>query len=252
MNVSTRTIGVLVVLGAACGGETQARREAQANVQANARSTSIASPSTAANDQGRCEANAIDREASEYDTSGDDVPDVRKVFRRIGTPPAARLVLICREVDLNADGVKDVVRYYTEEGAPIREEEDRNFDGRMDAVKFFEEGHISRIEMDRDGNGSIDAKIFYERGKPVRSEIDSAGRSTADRWQPDRWEYFDNGRVVRMGMDMDGDGRVDRWDRDEEFRREQERRREEQERETAARQAAAAAQGDAGAAGDAG
>jgi len=168
----------------------------------------------------RCQADA-NHEVSEYDTSGDEYPDVRKVFLRVGEAPVFRLVLVCREADLNADGVKDVVRYYNDEGRPAREEADRDFDGQMDEVIFFEDGRIVRMEQDTAGNGRVDTKIFYEQGRPLRAERDLAGRSTATTWQPDRWEYYEEGRMVRAGSDMDGDGRVDRWDRDEEWREQQ-------------------------------
>lgn len=158
-------------------------------------------------------------EVSEYDTSGDDQPDVRKVFLRIGEGALARLVLVCRESDLNADGRKDVVRYYNDEGRPLREEADRNFDGTMDELTYFQEGQILRQEFDTQGDGKVDTKIFFDNGKPLRAERDLSARSTADRWQPDRWEYYEEGRVVRMGTDVDGDGKVDRWDRDSTMRR---------------------------------
>jgi hypothetical protein len=163
----------------------------------------------------RCAADEARNEVSEYDTSGDEYPDVRKVFLRVGDPPAVHLVLVCREADLNADGTRDVVRYYTDEGRPLREEADRDFDGQMDEILFFEGGRIARMEHDTTGDGMVDTKIFYEDGSPIRAERDVAGRSTPQRWAPDRWEYYENGRMIRMGTDLDGDGRVDRWDRDE-------------------------------------
>src|SRR4051812_20986319 len=158
-------------------------------------------------------------ETSEYDTSGDDLPDVRKVFLRVGDGTLARLVLVCRESDLNSDGAKDVIRYYTDEGRPLREEADRNFDGVMDEITIFQEGMIQRQEFDSTGDGKVDTKVFFDAGKPLRTERDLKARSTADKWQPDRWEYFEDGRVVRMGTDIDGDGTVDRWDRDSTVRR---------------------------------
>ena len=161
-----------------------------------------------------CDPSDPRHEVSEYDTSGDEVPDVRKVFLRVGEGTLARLVLVCRESDLNADGRKDVARYYNDEGRPVREEADRNFDGSMDEVTFFQEGQILRQEFDTQGDGKVDTKIFFDAGKPLRAERDMAARSTAESWQPDRWEYYEDGRVVRMGTDVDGDGKVDRWDRD--------------------------------------
>ena len=214
------TLGVAVaVLAVACGGsEANRRREAARRAASGARSQGMQGANR--NDQGRCEwRGRPDREVSEYDTTGDDVPDVRKVFRRVGDPPAVRLILVCREVDLNGDGIKDVVRYYDDEGSPLREEADRNFDGRMDLLVIFQDGMVVRKELDTNGDGIVDAKIFYEDGKPFRAERDSRGRSTATHWQPDTWEYYEKGRLVRVGVDLDGDGRVDRWDRDEELQR---------------------------------
>lgn len=199
-------------------------------------------------DHGRCDTHAADREVSEYDTSGDDYPDVRRVFRRLGDPPLTRLVLTCREADLNADGVKDVVRYYNDEGRPLREEADRNFDGQMDIITFFQDGHVVRQELDTNADGRVDTKLFYERGHMVRTERDLGARSTASQWRPDRWEYFEDGRMVRMGTDLDGDGNVDRWDRDARWSDQQRQQEQQQDDAADAGDATddAAAEGDAG------
>lgn len=218
-------------LSAGCGG-SQHREAARAHDE-NRRSSSLTG-AQATNDQGRCDANQPGRETSEYDTSGDDIPDVRKVFLTVGEAGDSHLVLVCREADLNGDGVKDVVRYYTDEGRPQREESDRNFDGTMDEITIFENGRIVRQEMDTNGDGRVDMKIFWNDGHPERTERDMAGRSTANHWQPDRWEYFEQGRMVRMGTDLDGDGNVDRWDRDQEFVDQLDRQREQAEQQAEA------------------
>lgn len=167
-------------------------------------------------DGGRCVPDGPGYEVTEYDTSGDNTPDVRKLFKTMGQGSLARLVLVCREADLNGDRRKDIVRLYTDEGRPMREEADRDFDGRIDEVTRFTNGRVSLREIDTNGNGVIDTKIFFEGGQPVRAERDLANRSTKGQWQPDRWEYYADGRTVRIGSDLDGDGKVDRWDRDEE------------------------------------
>jgi hypothetical protein len=167
-------------------------------------------------DGGRCMPDGAGYEVTEYDTSGDNTPDVRKLFRTMGEGSLARLVLVCREADLNGDGRKDIVRLYTKEGRPMREEADRDFDGRIDEVTHFTSGRVRLQEIDTSGNGMIDTKIFYENGQPDRAERDMANRSTASEWRPDRWEYYADGRTVRIGTDLNGDGKVDRWDRDEE------------------------------------
>lgn len=223
---TTIILAAAALVLSACGGSepTAAQRTAGAEGRSRALAGGTAD-NVRGDDQGRCNADDPNHEVSEYDTSGDEYPDVRKVFRRVGDPPDTRLVLTCREADLNADGVKDVVRYYSDEGRPLREEADRNFDGQMDELVFFEDGRIVRVEQDADGNGVVDTKVFYEDGRPVRGERDMAGRSSPNVWRPDRWEYYEEGRVVRVGTDVDGDGTVDRWDRDEELRDQQEARR---------------------------
>ena len=205
---SRPSLALAILLVAACGGRNKG--DTTANKQASGEAEASTGPCGAAD--GR-------HEVSEYDTSGDELPDVRKLFLRLGEGALARLVLVCRESDLNADGQKDVIRYYTDEGRPLREEADRNFDGNMDEITFFQEGQILRQEFDTQGDGKVDTKIFFDAGKPLRAERDLAARSTAERWQPDRWEYYEEGRVVRMGTDIDGDGKVDRWDRDASLRR---------------------------------
>ncbi len=221
-----RSLGLALAFAlAACGGDQRDVDRPDGLEDGEGRSRSMQGGSHRPDDASRCQVDENIHEVSEYDTTGDEWPDVRKIFLRVGEAPAYRLVLICREADLNGDGVKDVVRYYTDEGRPLREEADRDFDGQMDEIIFFEGGRIVRIEQDTAGNGRVDTKIYYEEGEPVRAERDMAGRSTASNWQPDRWEYYEDGRMIRMGNDLDGDGRVDRWDRDEEWRRQQEERR---------------------------
>jgi hypothetical protein len=161
----------------------------------------------------RCDASKPGREISEYDSSGDGTPDVRKVLLSIGEGVDARKVMICREADVDGDGRKDVIRYYDDNGRSLREEADRNFDGKMDLAVIFQNGKIVRKEIDENNDGKIDTRIFFEKDLPLRAERDLAGRSTASEWKPDRWEYYENGVMVRMGTDLDGDARVDRWDR---------------------------------------
>lgn len=227
---------------AACGGGTESQARQRVGGEGRSRGLAGTTGQNVTNDEGRCSTDDPNHEVSEYDTSGDEYPDVRKVFRRMGEPPDIRLVLVCREADLNADGVKDVVRYYNDEGRPLREEADRNLDGQMDELIFFEDGRVVRVEQDTNGDGRVDTKVFYEEGRPIRGERDMAGRSSPATWRPDRWEYYEEGQVVRVGTDLDGDGTVDRWDRNEDYYDQREAR----EAAEAARQAQEEAATDAG------
>ena len=196
-----------------CGGSTSATAAAKATAQAQASLKGSGDP--------RCDATTQGREVSEYDTSGDNRPDVRKVFMRIGVAATSRLVMICREADVNRDGKKDVARIYDDEGRSLREDSDRNFDGKKDQITTFQSGEIVVQEFDDNFDGKIESKVFYDNGKPVRTERDLAGRSSPNQWRPDRWEYFEGGKMVRMGTDLDGDTRVDHWDRDAVWKKQQ-------------------------------
>jgi hypothetical protein len=188
----------------------------------------------------RCDASLANRDATEFDTSGDGRADVRKVHMRLGVGDTARMVLICRESDLNADGKKDVIRYYDDDGQSLREDSDRNFDSRIDSSTAYQDNKIVLEEQDNNFDGVIDARIFYRDGKPLRAERDTAGRSEGGSFHPDLWEYYEEGRMVRMGTDMDGDGTVDRWDRDQAFTTESADESVDEMAETAAEEGAAA------------
>ena len=168
---------------------------------------------TAQDDHTRCDAQQPRRTSSEYDTNSDGAPDVRRVYQTMGEGAEARSVLVCREVDLNHDGSKDMFRFYNDQGRTLREEEDRDFDGRIDVVTYFESGEVVRREMDSNADGRVDVRVFYRDRRPYRAERQQRANVTGD-FRPDYWEYFDNrGHVVRIGWDYNGDERADRWDR---------------------------------------
>jgi hypothetical protein len=108
------------------------------------RNVSHIQTATSHEDRGRCDATQPGRNASEYDTNGDGVPDVRKVYQMIGEGAEVRSVLVCREVDLNHDGTKDMFRFYNDEGRTLREEEDRDFDGRSITMRPRELAALNR------------------------------------------------------------------------------------------------------------
>ncbi len=164
-------------------------------------------------DHRRCDATGAGRSASEYDTNADGIPDVRKVFQIVGEALDAHPVLVCREVDLNHDGTKDVFRFYNDQGRTLREEEDRDFDGQLDVITYFDNGEVVRREFDTNRDGMIDMRVYYRNHRPYRAERELQSDNAAD-FRPDYWEFYDNqAHVVRMGWDYDHDGRADRWDR---------------------------------------
>jgi hypothetical protein len=132
------------------------------------------------------------------------------VFAVVGEGDESRRVLICREVDTNLDGMKDVVRLYSDKGESLYENADTNYDGKIDTWITFAAGRIGRLEVDTDHNGQPDETHFYVRGRLSRIE-----RDTNQNGKADIWEIYSQGHLQRMGLDVDHDGHVDRWDRDE-------------------------------------
>jgi hypothetical protein len=178
-----------------------------------------------------------DREASEVAGPGSVLPNVRRVYQVIGTGEDRHKVLICREIDTNFDGVKDVVRFYNEKGESLSEEADANYDGRIDTWITFIKGRLAEVKLDTNFDGKPDEFKYYVNGKLTRIV-----RDTNFDGKPDVWEIYRDGHLERMGVDVDGDEHVDRWDHDTEQRRrfeEAERKKDEEEAAKAAKKAEA-------------
>jgi hypothetical protein len=179
-----------------------------------ARTADAELPLESSDDGSRCEHEGKDLESLETRSSAARVPNVRRVFRlssnkatnQLSSKREGQPVLVCREVDTNLDGRKDVFREFDNRGQPTRESADSNYDGRLDTWLSFSGGQLRKLELDRDGDGNADETRFYNQG--VLSKIQ---RDTDRDSKPDRWEAYDQGRLTRIGMDLDADGVVDRW-----------------------------------------
>jgi hypothetical protein len=61
---------------------------------------------------------------------------------------------------------------FFEDGRLVREEEDRDGNGRPDRVSYFDEQErIARREEDTDRDGVMDVRSFYQEGKLRRREL---------------------------------------------------------------------------------
>jgi hypothetical protein len=183
-------------------------------------------------DKSRCDFKGrADREVNETAGPGAIQPNIRRVFGVVGEGEQRRKILLCREVDTNLDGSKDVVRTYTDKGDALNELADSNYDGQIDTWITFARGRIAKVQLDRTNDGRPDETRFYVGGKLARAQ-----RDTNNDGKPDIWEIYEDGRLQRMGVDLDHDSHVDRWDRDESLMRaEAEKERQEIEREEAER-----------------
>lgn len=203
-----KTLGIFVVTlaglsSAACGGSSQPAQKPAQDV------TTLQGYKV--DDQSRCDFRGrADRDARETSSTGSIVPNVRRVYGFVGTGDARQKVLLCREVDTNLDGAKDLVRVYDDKGEKLNEQADANYDGRIDTWITFATGRVNKIELDRNADGKVDETRYYAGGRVTRIQRDTNADGKAD-----VFEVYEGGRLERMGTDADHDGRVDRWDRDE-------------------------------------
>ena len=150
-------------------------------------------------------------EVSETVGPGSLRPNVRRVYKVIGERDDRHSVLICREIDSNLDGIKDVVRTFNEKGEPLHEEADTNYDGKLDDWVNFADGRIEEEDMDTTlSTGRPNVWKFY-----INGELSRVRRNThCASGKADTWEIYFKNRLERVGNDMTCDGHVDRWDRD--------------------------------------
>jgi hypothetical protein len=158
-------------------------------------------------------------EVSETEGPGALRPNVRRVYKVLGEKDSRRTVLICREIDTNLDGIKDIVRTFNERGEPVEERADTNFDGKIDIWIKFAGGRLAEEDVDEHFTGQPNVWKFYVEGRLYRIKRNT--HCPGDK--PDTWEtYTKTGHLERVGEDTSCDGRVDRWDRDSEVVRQQE------------------------------
>lgn len=150
-------------------------------------------------------------EVSETAGPGSFRPNVRRVYKVIGEHDDRHSVLICRELDTNLDGLKDVVRTFNEQGEPLHEEADTNYDGKIDDWVNFAGGRIEEEDMDTTLSlGRPNLWKFY-----VNGELSRVRRNThCASGKADTWEIYYKNKLERVGNDVSCDGHVDRWDRD--------------------------------------
>jgi hypothetical protein len=150
-------------------------------------------------------------EVSETAGPGSLRPNIRRVYKSVGERDSRHTVLLCREVDTNLDGIKDVVRTFNEKGEPLHEEADTNYDSKIDVWLNFTGGRVEEEDADTTYTaGRPNVWKFYVDGQlsRVRRNTHCAGG------QADTWEIYYKNRLERVGSDTTCDGHVDRWDRD--------------------------------------
>jgi hypothetical protein len=201
-----------VVLGFACGGG-----EEKGGVAPKAPTAPGGSKDPShwpSDDRSMCDwKNKPELEVSETMGPGALRPNVRRIYKTFGEGDNRNQVLVCREIDTNLDGIKDVVRTFNQKGEAQHEEADRNYDGKIDVWINFVDGRLAEEDIDTNNDGKVDVWKFYVNGQLQRIRRDRNGDG-----KPDVWEIYSKGRLERVGYDETMDGHVDRWDRDEQLK----------------------------------
>lgn len=206
--------GACVTLGAACGGGSNEGAVKTATAPGGSKDPSR----WPTDDRSMCDwRNKPEIELAETIGPGALKPNIRRVYKTFGEGEVRHKTLVCREVDTNLDGIKDVVRTFNEKGEALHEEADRDYDGKIDVWIKFVDGRIAQEDVDTNKDGKPDVWKFYVNGELQRIRRDRNGDG-----EPDVWEIYSKGRLERVGTDENGDGHVDRWDRDEQLKYEAE------------------------------
>jgi len=134
------------------------------------------------------------------------------------------------QLDQNEDGRFDEHLSFSPLGVLLKNEVDRNYDGKNDLIQQFDrKSRTDTVVADEDFNGSFESRWYYRANQPVLGEFDTDGDSTIDiRTQfrdgvavsseymvagsrrPVRVEYYRLGGLASADVDTDRDGRLDK------------------------------------------
>ncbi|MDG2051060.1 MAG: hypothetical protein P8M78_12945 [Myxococcota bacterium] len=135
------------------------------------------------------------------DADGDGRPElIRFVDRQSGE-------IIRQEEDRNYDGILDAWTLY-QSGEPTQRALDENDDGNPDAFESYQDGRVAIRELDRDDDGVRD--VFYRyRGDALTEERHDANNDGV----VDLVIFYEEKLRTRSEEDRDRDGRMDLWTR---------------------------------------
>jgi hypothetical protein len=212
------TMGATSLLAAACGGGS-----GQPKTAATAPGGTHDQSKWPKDDRTLCDwRNKPELEVQETVGPGSIRPNVRRVYKWVGERDNRKKILVCREIDTNLDGIKDVARVFNEKGEAKHEEADTDYDGVIDVKIDFVDGRLAKEELDTK-HGSTAAMFkpdvwkFYVDGEITRIRRNTkCANGKADTWEIYRVGADKKMHLERIGNDLSCDGHVDRWDRDTE------------------------------------
>lgn len=111
--------------------------------------------------------------------------------------------LLRTETDRNHDGRVDAIAYFDENMLAERASRDDDFDGRMETNERYLHGEWTETQSDRDADGAVDYRIDANAGVISREQwLDPEGRVR-------KQIGYRKGRAITSELDTDGDGVFD-------------------------------------------
>jgi len=140
----------------------------------------------------------------ERDTDGDGRLDEWQSYGRDGRMER-------REVDRNADGVRDAFYVYSGDSL-VEERHDGNSDGKIDRIVHYQDRKVARTEEDLDRDGRMDTWTYFASAGG-RAEVSRVERDSNGDGKPDTFETYEQiaGKPTLKQRDEDknGDGTID-------------------------------------------
>ena len=116
-----------------------------------------------------------------------------------------RLKLVRLSLDADGDGVAELTRWIDPKtDKQIRREEDRNYDGVIDAWSDYEWGVLVARVLDGNDDGNPDSWERYEKERMVSREVDRDDDGVRDAFY-----RYDGDWLAEEKHDSDNDGRID-------------------------------------------
>lgn len=165
-----------------------------------------------------------------------EVPEALFTETKVTIPKGAwgdnpKLEVIKKTLDADRDGKPEEIRYCDlATGQILRKEEDRNYDGTIDAWTTYDKGLVVARELDENGDGKPDVWEKYANGRMTHREVDRKGDGKPDAFYEFQGDslveerhdtqhngkidlaiYYQNRKRVRSEEDQNHDGRMDTW-----------------------------------------
>lgn len=113
--------------------------------------------------------------------------------------------VVKRTLDADRDGVPEQVRYVDPRtGRMVHKEQDRDYDGRIDAWQNYSGDSVAARQLDENDDGRPDVWEEYEGGRMTSRQVDRDQDGNRDAFYD-----YEGGSLVEERHDTNGDGRTD-------------------------------------------